>query len=164
LNFQFSDPFWKDKSITNGKDLAALHFLFSTQPIPTWWTQHPQKEALLVGWLGGPAAQGFTSATKDAVVEKAVKSLAQLFCLDYNLLEQKIVGAEWYNWSGDKHFCGAYSYNVINGRELIQTIIEPAKNAVYFAGEGLHTGNGIGTVEAALASGRDVAHQLVTDF
>ena len=164
LNFQFSDPFWKDKSITNGKDLSALHFLFSGEPIPTWWTQHPQKEALLVGWLGGPAAKGFTSAAKDAVAEKAIKSLAQQFRLDYNLLQQKIVGAEWYNWSADKHFCGAYSYNVINGSKLIKAISVPAENTVYFAGEGLHSGNGIGTVEAALASGRDVAHQLTTEL
>ncbi|MDB5208999.1 MAG: FAD-dependent oxidoreductase [Flavisolibacter sp.] len=163
-NLQFTGPFWKDKAFTRGKKMSKLNFLFSNQPIPTWWTQHPRKEALLVGWLAGPPAESVTTVAKDVVVENAMQSLAQIFSMEPALLQQKLLAAAWYNWSADKHFYGAYSYSVVDGEAIIKSMIEPVENTIYFAGEGLHHGNEIGTVEAALTSGRNVARQLIAQF
>jgi monoamine oxidase len=101
---------------------------------------------------------------KEAIVQNAVKSLAQIFSLEPTVIQQKLLAAEWYNWSADKHFCGAYSYNVVNGEALIKRLLDPVDNTIYFAGEGLHHGNEIGTVEAALTSGRNVAQKLIAGF
>ena len=38
---------------------------------------------------------------------------------------------------------------------------EPLNNTLFFAGEGLHDGPEIGTVEAAFITGRDTAYQLI---
>lgn len=164
INLQFREAFWKDKSFTAGKDLSAMNFLFSEQAVPTWWTQHPQKTDQLVGWLGGTPAIAFANKDMEEITQKAMESLAIIFSVDVLVLQQKLMGAEWYNWSADKHYCGAYSYNVVNGESLINTVLEPIDNTIYFAGEGLHHGNEMGTVEAALTSGRNVAHGLIAHF
>ncbi len=119
---------------------------------------------MLVGWLAGPPAEVFTMAKKEIIVQNALNSLEQIFGTEPTFVQQKLVAAEWYNWSGDKHFCGAYSYNVVNGEALIKDVLAPVDETIYFAGEGLLYGNEIGTVEAALSSGRNVAHQIIARF
>jgi monoamine oxidase len=161
---RFTDAFWKDQSLTNDKNLSRLGFLFSEEAIPTWWTQYPQKNNLMVGWLAGPPAQVTAELNKEELIHKAITSLAKIFAVDASFLKQKLVSADWYNWLADKHFCGTYSYAVVDGETLMKTILHPADDTVYFAGEGLYHGNEIGTVEAALTSGRNVAHQLIAHF
>jgi monoamine oxidase len=164
INLQFTEAFWKDESFTKGKDLGKLNFLFSKEAIPTWWTQHPKKEALLIGWLAGPPAEDFTMSSTDIVVQNAITSLSQIFGVEPAILKQKLKESEWHNWSADNHFCGSYSYNVVNGEALIKTVLEPVEHTIYSAGEGLYYGNEIGTVEAALTTGRDVAQNLIAQF
>ncbi len=164
INLQFTDAFWKDRSVTKGKNLNKMNFLFSEQSIPTWWTQHPHQEALLVGWLGGPPALHFRHHMEEEVVQNALQSLSIIFSIDISFLRKKLKGFCWRDWSADENYYGAYSYNVVNGDSFIKTLLEPVEATLYFAGEGLHPGNEIGTVEAALASGRDVAHQLIASF
>ncbi|MDQ6610470.1 MAG: FAD-dependent oxidoreductase, partial [Bacteroidota bacterium] len=162
--FQFSEAFWKHAKNTWEKDLSKLSFLFSEQTIPTWWTQHPENEAILVGWLGGPPTEGYKASGKEELVQKSLASLAAIFTISPGDLQKKFKGAQWYNWSHDVHFCGAYSYNVVGGETLIKEMLEPVENTIYFAGEGLQYSNETGTVEAALISGRDVAQQLIANF
>ena len=161
---EFEDAFWKDKSLTRGKDLSNAVFLFSEESIPTWWTQHPKEEAVLVGWLGGPQAEAFAWLDKAAVEQKALSAISRIFNLDVLHLSQKLRASHFYNWQSDPHFCGTYSYEVVAGEALQKTVLAPIENAVYFAGEGLHLGPEIGTVEAALQSGQTVARQLIADF
>lgn len=161
---EFEDAFWKDKSATDGKELGDLNFLFSEEAIPTWWTQHPKEKAVLVGWLGGPKAAPFERFDKADIQKKALYALSRIFNLDVLHLSQKLVSSHFYNWGADPHFCGAYSYEVVGGEGLQKTILQPAEGTVYFAGEGLHHGPKIGTVEAALQSGQTVARDLIANF
>lgn len=161
---EFEDAFWKDKSVTDGKDLRNLNFLFSQETLPTWWTQHPKEEAVLAGWLGGPKAAAFERVDKAEVQKKALSSLSHIFNVDVLHLSQKLLSSHFYNWQADPHFCGAYSYEVVGGEALQKTILRPAENTVYFAGEGLHHGPEIGTVEAALQNGQTVARELMAHF
>lgn len=164
LVLQFENSFWKDKSFTDRNDLSDLCFLFSDEAIPTWWTHYPKNDSVLIGWLGGPRAKQMQGATKDEVVAKGISSLSRIFSADVVQIQQQLIAAEYYNWSADEHFCGAYSYEVVDGEKIIRSLQEPIAQTVYFAGEGLHHGPEIGTVEAALTSGRETAHRLIASF
>lgn len=160
----FKTAFWKDTATTKGHKLDNLGFLFSEEAFPTWWTQHPEDEPFLVGWLGGPGAKVVASLEEKEIVQKAVQSLSVIFSISVSELEEQLISAHYHNWQNDLFTRGGYSYNAVNGQARMQTILQPSENTVYFAGEGLHAGPQIGTVEAALASGRSVAHQLIAAF
>ncbi|MDQ3278094.1 MAG: FAD-dependent oxidoreductase [Bacteroidota bacterium] len=164
LVLQFENMFWTDNSITHGANLSKLSFLFSEEAIPTWWTHFPQNDAVLIGWLGGPRAKAAQLLGEDEVVQKGLSSLSQIVGIDVVRLRQKLQAAHWHNWSADPFSCGAYSYEVVGGNEAIGTVQQPIENTLFFAGEGLHPGQQIGTVEGALVSGRDTAHKVVASF
>jgi monoamine oxidase len=160
----FEDAFWKDKKLTGNKELSDLNFLFSEETIPTWWTQHPKEKAVLVGWLGGPNSKAFDTVQEEDVLKQALAALSNIFGIDVLHLSQKLSNSYWYNWGRDPYFLGAYSYEVVNGEAFMKTILEPKDETIYFAGEGLYHGPEIGTVEAALNSGRSVAQQLIMAY
>jgi monoamine oxidase len=160
----FEDAFWKDQSLTNHKDLQDLTFLFSEEMIPTWWTQYPKKQAVITGWIGGPKAEALQLLSNEELINKAIYSLSRLFNTDVLHLQQKRQQVYLYNWSADPFSLGAYSYEVVGGKKAIDTLKQPIENTLYFAGEGLYQGPEIGTVEAALNSGRTSAHLLIAQF
>jgi monoamine oxidase len=161
---QFDEAFWKNKEFTQGKDLDKLSFIFSKAIIPTWWTYHPKKVAMLTGWSGGPHAEKIKDFSNEEILLNALQSLSEIFSIDKTLLQQKL--KEWHiaNWVNDPYSCGGYSYDVVNGSKFKQIIKQPIENTIFFAGEGLVDGPEIGTVEAALKSGRETAHQLIASF
>lgn len=161
VNLQFSEAFWKNPEHTGGKSLNDLFFLFSEAAIPTWWTQHPQQDALLTVWMGGPAAQALQQLSATELAEKAIASLLHIFTIEEEKLRSLLQGAAAHNWSADPYFNGAYSYEVVNGHRHINTLSEAEEGTLYFAGEALHAGVEIGTVEAALASGLAVARKIL---
>lgn len=157
---QFSEAFWKNPEYTGGKALDNLFFLFFEAAIPTWWTQHPQQDALLTGWMGGPKAAALQQLSEQELVEKAIASLLQIFAINEERLRGLLQGAAAHNWSADPYFHGAYSYEVVDGHRHINTLLEPEDNTLFFAGEALHAGAAIGTVEGALASGLAAAQKM----
>ena len=162
--FCFSDAFWKINANTQEKDLSSLGFLFSREDVPTWWTHYPEEKPLLTGWLAGPGAIAAQFMDKGEVVQKALYSLQSIFGMDMLHLQQKLEEAYYYNWSTDPFAFGAYSYEIVGGEEAIRVVKKGVENTLFFAGEGLHTGPEIGTVEGALVSGRDMAHQVIASF
>jgi monoamine oxidase len=160
----FEKSFWKDHSLTDKKDLRRLSFLFSEEAIPTWWTHHPNDDAMLTGWLGGPAAKTLQNISIEDLEAKAFAALSRFFNIDVLHLHQLLIGMYFHNWSADPYFRGAYSYEVVGGTESIQNLQQPVEGTLFFAGEGLHHGPEIGTVEGALQSGREAAHRLILSF
>jgi monoamine oxidase len=161
---QFDEAFWKNKEFTQGKDLEKLSFIFSKAIIPTWWTYHPKKVAMITGWSGGPHAEKIKDFSTEEILLNALQSLGEIFCIDKTLLQQKLKGWHIANWVNDPYSCGGYSYDVVNGSKFKQIIKQPMENTIFFAGEGLVDGPEIGTVEAALKSGRETAHRLIASF
>ncbi|MBB1285018.1 FAD-dependent oxidoreductase [Flavisolibacter sp. BT320] len=159
--FRFDSVFWKEKTNTGGNDLSDMGFLFSREEVPTWWTHYPDDRPLLTGWLAGPQAAAAQFLSKEEIVEKALGSLSTILGVDKFRLQQIIEEAYYYNWSADPFVYGAYSYETVGGEEAIRTVQQGIEDTVYFAGEGLHIGPIIGTVEAALVSGRDTAHRII---
>lgn len=162
--FGCQTAFWKQQQVTGGKDLGDLGFLFSEEEIPTWWTHYPAGDNMLTGWLGGPRANQLQSLTGDEIRLKAIKALSKILHLDLEMLRQKLQEIWHYNWSADPHFCGAYSYEVVGGVELILQLQQPVEETLYFCGEGLHSGPQIGTVEAALQSAQHTVQQVKNHF
>ena len=164
LVMQFEKPFWENKDFTENKDMSDLGFLFSKETVPTWWTQYPKHDALLTGWLAGPHAEAVKNHTTQEIVNKALDSLCAIFSIDQSYLKQILKGCYVVNWATDIYNCGGYAYEVVNGAALIKTLKEPLSQTLFFAGEALYNGPEIGTVEAALISGRETAHQLIASF
>lgn len=160
----FSEAFWKRNEISKGGDRSDMSFLFSEESIPTWWTQYPTDNTVLTGWLGGPKAEDVSVSGNEVLVTKALSSLSALFQINADDLQLKLVKSFVHNWSANPYTCGAYSYEVVGGNEIIKQLQQPVENTVYFAGEGLHPGPAIGTVEGALVSGRETARRLIADF
>lgn len=161
---QFDEAFWKNEKLTQGKNLDKLSFIFSKSVIPTWWTYYPKDAAMLTGWSGGLHANELKNVSNKEILQKALQSLGEIFKIDFAYLRQKLRGWHVANWINDPYSCGGYSYDVVNGDAIKQIIKEPVENTIFFAGEGLFNGPEIGTVEAALSSGRETAHKMVASF
>jgi monoamine oxidase len=119
---------------------------------------------MLTGWLGGPAAKTLQNISMEDLEAKAFAALSRFFNIDVLHLHQLLIGMYFHNWSADPYFRGAYSYEVVGGTESIQILQQPVEGTLFFAGEGLHHGPEIGTVEGALQSGREASHRLIMSF
>lgn len=161
INLLFRQAFWKSTTLVHGQDVADLQFLFSEERIPTWWSQHPIKTNLLTGWLGGPKAQALQHASHEELLQMALQSLSTIFDLEPAYLWQDLLGAWSHNWSADEFFRGAYSYDVVEGAAHQKVLQQPVEHTVFFAGEAMHQGPELGTVEAALQSGKHAAAQII---
>jgi monoamine oxidase len=158
---QFVTAFWKEKKYTQEKDLHKMGFIFSNAVIPTWWTQYPKDSAMLTGWSGGPHARKLENLTEEQIVQKALESLSAIFEVEMAHLSTLLKAWHVSDWSNDPFSCGAYSYDVVDGNAAKNILKAPVENTIYFSGEGLFEGPEIGTVEAALAMGRETAFDVI---
>lgn len=161
---EFDDPFWKNKEFTQGKNLDKLSFIFSDAVIPTWWSYYPKKSAMLTGWSGGPNAEKIKDLTNEQILDTALQSLTDIFEITMPLIRKKLKAWHVANWVKDAYTCGGYSYEVVDGSRFKRLLTEPIENTIFFAGEGLFEGPEIGTVEAALQTGRETAHRMIAGF
>jgi monoamine oxidase len=160
LNFQFKNHFWEEETLNKFRD---AFFIFSDAEIPTWWTQEPVKNGLLTGWLAGPAAIRLKNATEKEIYTKAINSLACIFGVDKNFIEGKLAAYYITNWVENPFILGAYSYATLDTHWAKNVLAEPLGQTLYFAGEALYKGKETGTVEGALASGIEVAREMIAD-
>lgn len=161
---QFDEPLWKNKEFTQDNNLDDLGFLFTKEAIPTWWTQHPRDSAILTGWLGGPKAEKFRNKNNNEILQTALQCASNIFTMSAYDMQQKLKTHNITNWTTDPLFYGAYAFEVVNGPDIRNILLEPTDNTLFFAGEAFHNGPEIGTVEAALASGRETAYKIVASF
>jgi monoamine oxidase len=156
--FLFDNRFWEE-AIPNKMNNAG--FIFSDAEIPTWWTQHPRTSPLLTGWLGGPKSINSELQNHSIVIEKGIQSLAYIFGVSTAFVSERLKAHKVFNWSQEPYSLGAYSYATIASKNAKKIVGEPVDNTLFFAGEALYEGKEIGTVEAALASGLQVAKQIL---
>jgi monoamine oxidase len=154
INLAFTEMFWENNGQYSMKDAG---FIFSDALFPTWWTQNPNKEPLLNGWLAGPPADDLKPLSVKELKEKAIGSLAYIFGVDKSFVEDKIKACIITNWGDDLFARGAYSYETLQSAKAKKTLVAPIDNTLFFAGEALYDGPNTGTVEAAFTSGRDAA-------
>lgn len=154
---QFKEPFWEDTGNELRKDLL---FLFSEEVVPTWWTQYPKASSLLTGWLGGLAAEKLKDATDEQLLQKAIDSLAHIFNRSNTQIRELLTAHYVANWTAQPYTQGSYSYATVETEKARNLLMLPVQDTIYFAGEALYHGPEMGTVEAALASGKIVAEKM----
>jgi monoamine oxidase len=155
---RFRQKWWAD---IGGRDLADLSFLLSDATVPTWWTQHPAEWPVLTGWYAGPKADRVASLSEAALVDMGLASLAGIFDLPLDRIRDDLVASRAINWGNDPFARGAYSYATPSTRAAQAVLSAPAGDGIFFSGEALYAGPDMGTVEAALASGRETAQTML---
>ncbi|MEJ0021869.1 MAG: NAD(P)/FAD-dependent oxidoreductase [Candidatus Doudnabacteria bacterium] len=158
LLLRFKDQWWVRQT---DQDLSKMSFLFSDQEMGTWWTQYPDPQPVLTGWIAGPRALKFKDKSSEEIFELALNSLANIFKTDKQKLRQQVVASKVINWPKDPFALGAYSYSTIESAKAYAELREPVKNTIYFAGEAVYAEEDTATVEGALASGLEAAQKIL---
>jgi monoamine oxidase len=160
---KFEESFYKEGFLKkHGEaDFSKLHMALTDQPIPTWWTQHPNDSSVLTGWLSGPGAVEIKNEDDEAVLLKSLHSLSRIFDIDLGQLKKNLEWWKVFNWTTDPFTLGSYSYSTLQTASARRLLMEPVEDTLFFAGEAVYEGPEMGTVEAALTSGRDVAATIV---
>jgi len=152
----FDAPLWEEKTNGEIKDSA---FLFTDEAIPTWWTQG-NGSPLLTGWLGGNKAYEWRDKSDEEIWQMALQTLSVLFKLDTETLKNRLIAWHVANWTTDPYTRGSYAYDMTGSENARQLLNNPVNNTLFFAGEYLYSGPAMGTVEAALNSGKATANLL----
>lgn len=154
LLFGFKTMFWVN---TLGRDLSRLSFMLTDEFVPTWWTQYPRPHPVLTGWFAGPRAAKSTLSEAD-LIERGLDAVSRIFEMDARPL---LTAARAIHWGQDRFARGAYSYATPEGHAAQDELSTPAGGILYCAGEALYRGKDMGTVEAALANGKETAARLL---
>jgi monoamine oxidase len=145
------ERFWEKK-------IDALGYLHAPKrSINVWWTQYPLRAPVLVAWSGGPPA---VEIIESGDVESQITSeLARVFAIRRSRIEGLVDSIHRHDWTHDPNIRGAYSYSGIGGAYSPRTLARPF-GRVFIAGEATEAGT-VGTVEAAIVSGKRAARQAI---
>ncbi|MHC2898482.1 monoamine oxidase [Bradyrhizobium barranii subsp. barranii] len=152
---RFARPWWRERS----EDLADMTFLLSDQPIPVWWTRHPD-QPVLTGWFGGPRTAELAKLDRQGLIDAA----GRFACGHLRRVAPR-------HRAPSRDDCGD---------QLAARSVRPRRlflgNAADARGPGdprarrrpgavlrrsAHRGRDMGTVEAALASGLETAEMIL---
>lgn len=160
---EFDDIFWESSEIKEkfGSDLSTMGFLFTDEAIPTYWTQAPAHKPLLTGWIGGPLALDKKNMRHEDILHLTIQSLANVFGISAETLKSKLVYWHVANWTAEPFTYGSYAYDKVESPDARRLLQQPVKDTLYFTGEYLYDGPAMGTVEAALVSGKEVADSVL---
>jgi monoamine oxidase len=175
INLRFRERFWEDvkrwdKRAEQVGFRDAGFFHFPGAAFPTWWTQVPMRVPLLVGWVGGPRADGVrekaesgeagrTADDRNRILDRAIESLALIFNLPATRIREQMEDVHLHDWRNDPFSCGAYAYVPVNGLAAQRNLTEPIADKLFFAGEATAVGH-IGTVHGAMQSGMRAAREV----
>jgi monoamine oxidase len=160
---QFNRAFWQDAEYVNkfGKGIKELGFIVSDAKIPVWWTQAPVNAAMLTGWIGGPNTDKFLAMPDAEILDIAIDSIVHIFGTNKEAIQMEFKKGKVANWINNPFERGGYTYATVEGLKLKDKLDEPIEDTIYFAGEAFFTGAEMGTVEAALASGKKTAELII---
>jgi monoamine oxidase len=150
----FKTMFWAN---TLGRDLSRLSFMLSDEFVPTWWTQYPRPHPVLTGWFAGPRAAKSTLSEAE-LIGSGLDAVSRIFEIDVRPL---LTTARAIHWGQDRFARGAYSYATPESHAAQDELAAPAGGILYYSGEALYRGKDMGTVEAALANGKETAARLL---
>ncbi|MXN90903.1 FAD-dependent oxidoreductase [Flavobacterium sp. Sd200] len=160
---EFDDVFWESEAVTKlaGGGLSTMGFLFADEDVPTFWTQAPAHSPLLTGWVGGPPAQKLKDISADDILQLTLSSLGHVFKMSIDELKNKLKAWHVANWTTEPFTYGSYAYDKVESAHARKTLLQPVEQTLFFAGEYLYDGAAMGTIEAALTSGKSVAEALL---
>lgn len=150
----FDDRFREQVQIP--RNASFLHTPHS--PFNIWWTLHPLRAPVMVGWSGGPPAT--VLLREGNVEERAVQELARQLGITGRRMERMLAATFHHDWDADPFSRGAYSYAVVGGATASQRLARTVEGTLFLAGEAT-AGESSGTVEGALQSGQRAARQVL---
>lgn len=166
---RFRHAFWDEPEFLTERrgngggstDTGSLNFLHApAAEIPTWWTAAPVRAPLLVGWVGGVAAETLLAEEPQSRLERCLVALSEVLAVPRRELEEQLDAWISHDWRADPFARGAYSYIGVGGAGAPRALGRPVEGTLFFAGEATN-GEQIGTVAGALASGRRAARELL---
>ncbi|WP_207422335.1 flavin monoamine oxidase family protein [Desertivirga brevis] len=149
---EFEKSFWPEDT----------GFIFSKEAIPVWWTQLPSSAPVLTGWLAGPSVEKLRDKSESELLDLALQVLSNIFGITQQQLKAGLKQAYACNWANNPFSRGAYTYTTVEEPNAAAVLGNAVQGTLYFAGEGIYHGPQIGTVEAALISGREAARRVVS--
>lgn len=149
--FHFRDSIWDD--------FGFVHL--PSEPIPTWWSD--PRGPTLTGWAGGPNADALSKLSAAQLESVGLHILTKLIFGSAGIsdLRKRLVSCHYYNWAGDPHIRGAYSYIPVNGLDLPKLLAAPVAETLFFAGEATVADGQTGTVFGALETGLRAAKEIL---
>jgi monoamine oxidase len=159
---EFDTLFWEDEQTEAlaGNSLKNMGFLITDKDIPAWWTQAPEHSPVLTGWLSGPGASKKKDMPDDELLQLSLQTLSNTFKREITELKDKLVSFQIANWTKDPFTLGSYAYDTVATASARKILNEPLVDTLFFAGEYLYEGAVMGTVEAALVSGKTVSELI----
>lgn len=157
---RFREAFWEGLEAARGMPLDGVKFIFGDAELPTWWTMHPLRVPLLVGWAGGPRARRLAARGEEGVAAAAAESLAQLLDVERRVVEAELEYCYYHDWQNDPFARGVYSYGRVGSRGAAQMLALPVADTLFFAGEATCEDGHSATIEGALRSGWRVAREI----
>jgi monoamine oxidase len=160
---EFNQPFWEDSFTAKmaGNSLKNMGFLISDEDIPTWWTQAPVRSPVITGWIGGLPAKEKKSLADEEILQQSLQSLSNIFKRSMEELNDRLTAFKIVNWTNEPFTLGSYAYDTIASPVSREVLNRPVENTLFFAGDYLYSGHAMGTVEAALTSGKLTAENIL---
>ncbi len=158
----FKTPFWMAHDIFRISREAATKLVLSNETIPTFWTQPDPSLPMLTGWLGGPPALALQHLKDEDIMRTALASLGNIFNTPAATLEAALLHWQIADWTADPYTRGSYAYDTVGSSQARELLSEAVDETIYFAGEYLYDGAAMGTVEAALTSGKNTAGSILS--
>jgi monoamine oxidase len=156
LVLSFREPFWRDSPLGSG---SFLHI--PGAPFPAWWTGAAHESRLLTAWAGGPGADALQDIDERELVDRALRTIEQVFSMTRSELERGLVRSSTHPWSKDPLSGAAYSYPFVGGASAGEALAEPIDETLFFAGEAACAPPTNGTVEGAIGSGHRAAREVI---
>jgi len=154
---RFRRAFWEE---LHGGEYADAGFLHAqAADFPTLWTALPRRVPVLTAWCGGPNAARLAGKARAEMIDRALRSIEALFA-DAAPVRQELTAAHVHDWQADPLSRGAYTYVKVGGEKAAEQLAAPLLNTLFFAGEAASSQE-IGTVEAAVQSGRRAAREII---
>ena len=164
LVFRFRERFWSSDSFQpHGKpfDLDSMSFLHThADDFAVWWTAYPMQTPVLTAWCGGPGAARLAELERSALEARAIASLSGQLGVPPRRVRALVRDTWFHDWVHDPFARGAYSYQLVGGRNAPADLAKPVRGTLFFAGEAADATGSTGTVHGAIASGRRAAAQV----
>jgi monoamine oxidase len=154
---RFRTAFWSER-----EDTGRFGFFHGPSlPVPTWWTLSPRESRHLVGWAGGPGAEALSGLSGEAVLMRAVESLARIFRLPRQALHELLESWQVQDWQREPFTRGGYAVIPSGAMDAVEALATPVGDTLFFAGEATNTEGEEGTVHGAIATGERAAREVL---
>jgi monoamine oxidase len=161
LVLRFREPFWLEAPLVERSRQPDPNFFhFPSRVFPTWWTAAPVEAAVLTAWTGGSAAAALRTLPRARIVRRAIETFAEGVGLPARRVAGRLLDWGLHDWTADSFARGAYAYALVGGATAGRRLARPIEETLFFAGEAVGEGD-VGTVPAAIASGRRAARRML---